>query len=182
MLIRHQNHVFLVADFSERHTGKQKPTVHVLLRDIRDGHPVDRSLAELLPVEEVAHERRRLQYEYAKGDKHVFMDAETFDEHVAEAKQLSADACFLAPGAEYRALFLEGQLVLIEIPEIVALKVTMTAAPGHSVGAASNVTKEATLDTGLEIHVPLFIKTGDMIRVDTRTRTYAGKHQEGSKI
>jgi elongation factor P len=53
--------------------------------------------------------------------------------------------------------------------------VTLTAAPGHSVGGGSNITKEARLENGLEVRVPLFIKTGDMIRVDTRTCTYAGK-------
>jgi elongation factor P len=63
----------------------------------------------------------------------------------------------------------------VDVDDIVTLKVKMTAPPGHSVGGASNVTKEATLENGLEVRVPLFVKTGDAIRIDTRTKTYAGK-------
>ena len=72
-------------------------------------------------------------------------------------------------------MFLESRPVLIEVPEIVSAKVALTAAPSHSVGATANITKEATLENRLTLQVPLFIKTGDLIRVDTRTKTYAGK-------
>lgn len=175
MFIRHQDHVFLVSEFHERHTGRQKPTVHVALRDIRDGHPVDRTLDDLLPIVEVDHALRPTQYLYARGDARVFMDAESFEEYELTDAQLHGCQPFLNEGAEYRAMFVEGRLVSLQIPEIVPLKVNMTADPSHSVGASANITKEATLENGLEVRVPLFIKTGDLIRVDTRTRTYAGK-------
>src|SRR5262245_21791179 len=81
MLLRHQNQVFIVNEFHERHTGKQKPTVHVALRALRDGHPVDRTLDDLLPIVEVDHSLRRMQYTYAKGETRVFMDAESFEEY-----------------------------------------------------------------------------------------------------
>lgn len=175
MLLRHQNHVYVVVDFSERHTGKQKPTVHVALRDLRDHHPVNRSLEELLPVEEVAYEYRRMQYLYAKGDRRVIMDAESFEEHELSAESFQGKERFLVEGTEYRAMFLEGRPVLVEMPEIVSIRIALTAAPSHSGGATSNITKEASLENGLTLQVPLFIKTGDLIRVDTRTKTYAGK-------
>ncbi|MGB9623464.1 MAG: hypothetical protein ACPMAQ_01245 [Phycisphaerae bacterium] len=175
MLIRHQNHVYQVADFQERHTGKQKPTVHVSLRDIRDGRPVDRTLDDLLPVVEVDHAWRRMQYLYAKDAIRVFMDCETFEEYELNETHLHGCAPFLVDGQEYRVAFIEGRPASLEMPEIVSLKVAVTAAPEHSVGVASNVTKEATLENGLQVRVPLFIKTGDTIRIDTRTRTYAGK-------
>jgi len=175
MLIRHQNHVYQVADFQERHTGKQKPTVHVSLRDIRDGRPVDRTLDDLLPLVEVDHAWRRMQYLYAKDQVRVFMDCETFEEYELNEAHLHGTAPFLVDGQEYRVAFIEGRPASLEMPEIVSLKVAVTAAPEHSVGVASNVTKEATLENGLQVRVPLFIKTGDTIRIDTRTRTYAGK-------
>ncbi len=176
MLLRHQNHVYQVTDFSERHTGKQKPTVHVALRDIRDGHPVDRSLDVLMPIQEVPQALRKMQYLYARGDARVFMDSETFEEQELTGPQLSDRPEFLKEGEEYRVHFVDGTAVLVDIPEIVTLKVALTAAPGHSIGGGSNITKEATLENGLEVRVPLFIRTGDEIRVDTRTRTYAGKN------
>lgn len=175
MWLRHEGHVYEVVDFNERHTGKQKPTVHVALRDIRDGHPVDRSLDDLMPIEEVEHGYCMMQYIYDKGDALVFMDSETYEEHELSRSQLGGRDVFIKEGDTYRVVTLEGRPISVQVDGVVALAVTMTAPPGHSVGAASNITKEATLENGLEIRVPLFIKTGDVIKVDTRTKTYAGK-------
>lgn len=175
MLLRHQNHIYQVTEFNERHTGKQKPTVHVALRDIRDGHPVDRTLDVLLPVQEVVQSLRRMQYLYHRGEACVFMDCETFEEQELSGPQLGDRARFLKEGDEYRVHIVDGTPVLVEVPDNVPLKVTMTAAPGHSVGGGSTITKEASLENGIEVRVPLFIKTGDAIRVDTRTGTYVGK-------
>ncbi len=175
MLIKHQNHLYAVESFSERHTGKQKPTVHVTLRDIRDGHSADRTLADLLPIETVEHQYRQMQYLYARGAARVFMDSETFEEIELEAQHLQGCEPFLVDGEQYRVMFADGQAIALEMPEIIPIKVKLTAAPGHSVGMAANITKEATLENGLEVRVPLFIKTGDVIRVDTRTKSYSGK-------
>lgn len=175
MLVRHQNHVFQVAEINERHTGKQKPTVHVLLRDLRDGRQVDRTLDELMPIEEVGHGYRELQYLYARGEVRVFMDGETFEEYELGESELQGCQAFLREGETYRALFCDERPVSISMPDAVALAVTDTAAPAHSQGTMSNIMKEATLENGLLVRVPLFIKRGDVIRVDTRTRSYGGK-------
>jgi len=175
MLIRHQNHLYVVADFQERHSGKQKPTVHVTLRDVRDGRQVERTLEQLEPIQEVAHVYRNAQYLYARGAARVFMDAETYEEFELGAVQLHGSEPFLKEGETYRVMFVEGQPLSLDLPEIVKLQVSETAAPGHSVGASASVMKEATLENGLTVRVPLFIKIGDTIRVDTRTKTYVGK-------
>jgi len=171
MLIRHQNHVYEVTDYEERHTGKQKPTVHVMLRDVRDGRPVDRTLNDLLPVEPVDSGYRRLQYLYTRDRDLVLMDAETFEEIEFPVSRLGNQASFLVEGAEYRGRFIDNVLASLEVPDIVPLRVQVTAPAEHSVGTASNITKEAVLENGLEIRVPLFIKTGDVIRVDTRSKS-----------
>lgn len=175
MLVRHQNHVYEVTQFEEHHAGKQKPTVHVALRDIRDGRPVDRTLNDLLPINPVESAYRKLQYLYARGPSLALMDLESFEEYEFPSASLGNQAAFLVEGAEYRGRFIDGLLASVEVPDIVPMQVKLTAPAEHSVGAASNITKEAVLENGLEIRVPLFIKTGDMIRVDTRTRGYAGK-------
>lgn len=175
MLIRHQGHVYTVTDFQERRTGKQRATVHVSLRDVRDGHPVDRTLTDIEPIDEVPHEIRTMQYLYAKGDRWVFMDSASFEEHELAAEQLHACEAFLKDGDEYRVTFVDGQPLSLNMPEVIALQVAETAAPSHAVGGTSNVLKEAKLENDLEVHVPLFVKIGDTIRVDTRTRSYAGK-------
>lgn len=175
MLIRHQGHIYAVTDFQERRTGKQRPTVHVSLRDVRDGHPVDRTLADLEPIDEVAHALRPMQYLYPKGDEFVFMDSETFEEFALTAAQLHGGESFLKEGEEYRVLFADGRPLSLDMPDVIRLQVRETAPPAHSVGAASSVLKEATLENGLTVRVPLFIKMGDTIRVDTRSKAYLGK-------
>lgn len=175
MVIRHQDHLYYITDFHERHSGKMKPTVHVALRDVRDGHPVDRNLDDLLPIEEVPHGYRNLQYLYGRGDTHVFMDSESFEEVELRAPQLGGAEAFLRDGESYRVLYADDRPLALDVPDSVPLKVTMTAAPERSVGTSGGVMKEATLENGLTIKVPLFIKTGDVIRVSTGDRMYAGK-------
>lgn len=175
MLIRHQNHVYTVTDFQERRTGKQRPTVHVGLRDVRDGHPVDRTLDQLEPIEEVPHAVREMQYLYARGDECMFMDSETFDEHALAGPQLHGCEPFLKEGETYRVTFVDDRPLALDLPDVIKLGVKEAAAPAHAVGTSSSVMKEATLENELSVNVPLFIKIGDTIRVDTRTRTYVGK-------
>ena len=175
MLIRHEGHLYLVTDFEERRTGKQRATVHVALRDTRDGHQVDRTLDRLEPLEEVPGARHHLQYLYAGGENWVFMDTESFDQFELTDAQLHGCQPFLKEGDTYRTLFAGEQPLSLEMPDVVALKVANTAPPTHSVGQQSSVMKEAELENGLEVRVPLFIKNDDTIRVNTISKTYMGK-------
>ena len=92
-----------------------------------------------------------------------------------DAAQLHGSEPFLKEGETYRVMYVDERPLALDLPEIVKLKVTETAAPSHSVGNASSVMKEATLENRLTVRVPLFIKVGDTLRVDTRTSTYVGK-------
>ena len=177
-IIRHHGHLYYVEDYHERHTGQQKPTVHVKLKDLKDGRHVERTLDELMPLAEVEHSYRMLQYTYARGQTYIFMETETFDEHELDDQHLHGFVPFLIEGQEFRAMFVDGQLVNLETPESVALHVQTTAAAERSVGQGGSVMKEATLENGLTIKVPLFIKNGDLVRVHTADRTYAGKEKE----
>ncbi len=178
MLLRHQGHYYFVEEIVERHSGKQRPTVHVTLRDALDGRRVDRTVDELTPIEELPARMRPMQYLYSKGSRFFFMDSETFEEVELGDAQLRGAQPFLSEGQEYRVLFAGEQPLALELPEQLALRVASTAAPTHAVGTSANIMKEATLENGLVVRVPLFIKTGDRIRVDTRSKTYTGKEQE----
>lgn len=177
MLLRHQGHFYFVEDIAERHTGKQKPTVHVALRHALDARRIDRTLDELMPLDALDATMRPMQYLYHRGEHYIFMDSQTFEEIELGGPQLHGCQPFLKEGEEFRVLFAGDQPLKLEMPEIVALRVASTAAPAHAVGSAGSTMKEATLENGLEVRVPLFIKVGDIIRVDTRTREYAGKEQ-----
>jgi elongation factor P len=178
-MLRHHGHLYFVEDISERHSGKQRPVFHVALRDAQDGRHIDRTLDELEPLEPVAAGYRTLQYLYARGTTRVFMDSESFDEIELGSSTLQGVEPFLKEGDEFRALFAGDVPVRIDVPDTVVLKVSDTAAPTHAVGSGGggggSVLKEARLENGLEVHVPLFIKTGDAVKINTRTREYVGK-------
>ncbi len=175
MLLRHQGRYYWAESVVEHHSGQQKPAIHVSLRDALDGHHLDRTVDQLLPIEEVAHGFRTMQYLYAKGTSRVFMDSETFEESELSPTVLDGLEPFLREGQELRVLFAGGQPLRLEMPETIVLKIADTAAPAHAVGAGGSVLKEARLENGLEVRVPLFLKTGDSIKINTRSREYLGK-------
>lgn len=176
MVIRHQNHLYTVLDFTVAHSGKSKPTVHVKLRSLKGGHASDRTLDQLGRIEEVQAQVRPMQYLYQEGEHWVFMDPQTLEEHLLSADVLGKAVPFMVNGESYPVLSVDGQPLELQLPLTLTLEITDTAPVEHAGGSAS-VLKEATLASGLLIHVPLFLKTGDKVRVDTATRTYLGKEQ-----
>lgn len=180
MLLRHAGHLFFVEDVDEHHSGKQRPVFKVALRDVRDGRHISRTLDELTPLQPLAPSYRTLQYLFHRGDAYTFMDLETFDQVELTVEQLEGLAPFLREGQEIRAMVADGQIARLDRPDSVVLKVADTAKPAHSVGSGGGVgMKEAKLENGLEIRVPLFIKTGDPVQVSTRTQEYLGKASGG---
>lgn len=175
MLLQHNGHFYFVDDITERHSGQQRPSVHVSLREAMDGRHIDRTVDELMPVHEVAWSYRTLQYLYAKGKAHVFMDSQSFEEVELGESMLGGFEPFLKEGDEYRAVFADDRPLRLEVPDHMVLSIVDTAAPTHAVGQSASILKEAQLENGLTVRVPLFLKTGDRIHINTRTREYLGK-------
>ena len=174
MVIRHDGHLYTVADFHVAQTGKQKPTVHVKLRSLKDGRQTERTLDQIGTVEEVASAMREMQYLYASGQERIFMDTQTYEQYAQTTDQL-AEACdYLVEEQTYRFLSIEGQPVALQLPAIAVMEIIDTAPPEHA-GGGSNVYKEAKTASGRTVMVPLFIKTGDRIRVKTDSGEYQGK-------
>lgn len=174
MVIRHEGETFIVVDYRLAQSGKQKPTVHVKLRSLKSGHTGERTLYELGKIEEVAAEMRSMQYLYAAGEERVFMDTESFEQYELDEELLHDALPFLVEEETYRFLTVEGQVASIQMPPHVTLEIVDTA-PVEHIGGGSNVQKEAKLNSGIVIQVPLFIKNGDKIRVNCESRAYEGK-------
>ena len=174
MVIRHEGQLFTILDFRTAQTGKQRPTVHVKLRSVSTGHTGERTLDELGKLEEVPAEVRHMQYLYADRSNRVFMDTETYEQYPLGGELLGDSIHFLIEQDTYPVLTIEGQVVSLQMPPIVVQEVVDTAPPQH-VGGSTNVHKEAKLNSGFVIQVPLFIKNGDKIRVKTENREYQGK-------
>ncbi len=178
MVIQVHHHTYLVEDFQERHSGKQKPTVHVTLKDLKDGRHVEKALDELQPIHPLDHFHRAMQFSYSRGPTLVFLDAETFEELPLDDSLLPGFRPLLREGQEFRVLFVDGLPIHVDLPDSVALRVKSTAAPERSVGQGGGVLKDATFENGLAIRVPLFIKPGDLVRIRTEDHTYVGKEKE----
>lgn len=178
-VLRTGGRLYSVEDLTEHHSGKQRPVFHIALRDIRDNRHISRTLDELQPIDIVRTEYRTLQYLYRRGKQLIFMDVQSFDELELSPGQFNGAESFLKEGQEIRALMADGQIAHLDLPDSVVLHVADTAAPAHAVGGAGSIMKEARLDNGLQIRVPLFIRTGDAIKVSTRSGEYLGKAAGG---
>ena len=118
-----------------------------------------------------------MTYSYAKADTLVFSDVQAFDEYEFSTEQLGERRWFLKENAEYKALRLDGRLLDIVLPPHLPLKVVDTAPPAR--GGSNAEWKEAKLETGLQIMVPLFITNGEIVRVDTAGKKYLGRESSG---
>jgi elongation factor P len=164
---------YIIEDFHVSGTAQTRHKLHVRLRHLKSGHLVERVFAENERVPVVQLETRRITYSYSQGGTHVFLDAETFDELDLSDEQLGQRRWFLKGEQEYKALLLDGRVVDLVLPAQVPLKVVDTAPPVR--GGSDSTWKEAKLETGLQVMVPLFVAKGDTIRVDTAERKYAGR-------
>lgn len=163
----------IVEDFHISGTAQTRHKLHTRLRQLQTGHIIDRVFPENERVPVAQLETRRVTYSYAKADLHIFLDAETFEELELSTEQLGERRWFLKENEEYKALLLDGSLVELVLPLHVPLKVVDTAPPIRA--GSDSAWKEARLETGLQLTVPLFIAPGETIRVDTATKKYAGR-------
>jgi len=163
----------LIEEFHTGGSAQFKQKLHVRLRNLKTGRVADRMFADNERVATAGLEHRKVQFSYQQGDTFVFFDTETSEELDLTAEQVGERKVFFKENEEYKALFLEGKLLDIQLPLHMPLLVTDTA-PAQR-GGSDSAWKTATLETGLELMVPLFIDKGERIRVDTQTRKYAGK-------
>jgi len=167
----------VIEDLHTSGTAQTRHRLHTRLRHLTTGRTIERVFAENERVPVAPLETRRVTYSYAKGDVQVFSDAETFDEYEFSKEQLGERRWFLKENEEYKALRLDGRLLDLVLPPQLPLKVVDTAPPARS--DLNTSWKEAKLETGLQILVPLFIANGDVIRVDTAGKKYLGKETSG---
>jgi len=167
----------VIEDMHTSGTAQTRHKLHTRLRHLTTGRVIDRVFAESERVPVAPLETRRATYGYAQGDTRIFTDIETFDELEFSDEQLGDRRWFLKENEEYKALRLDGKLLNIVLPPQISLKVMDTAPPSRT--DLNSSWKEAKLETGLPIMVPLFIANGDIIRVDTAEKKYLGKDTSG---
>jgi elongation factor P len=157
--------------FQNHKPGKGGAVMRTKMRHLRKGSITERSFKSGEKFDSVNLEKRKKQFTYMSGQNYAFMDMQTYEEMMLTKEALGASASFLSENLEVDATYLDGEFIGIELPANVILKVVETV-PGIKGDSVSNMVKPAKLETGAEISVPLFVKEGDMVKVDTRTGEY----------
>ncbi len=150
---------------------KRTALAKVKLRDIRDGHTIERSFQNTEKFVRARLEYRPMQYLYSDGDLYYFMDEENFEQTSLNSDQLGDAINYLKEGMSLQISSYKGELMGVEMPITVELEVTKSE-PGFKGDTATAGTKPATLETGITIEVPLFVNEGDIVKVDTRNGSY----------
>ncbi len=163
--------VVQVVEFQHVKPGKGAAFVRTKFKNVITGSVVERSFNPTEKFPTAFIERKDMQYLYEDAGLYYFMDLETYEQLPIEAEKLGDNFKFVKENMEVKVLSYKGNVFGVEPPYFVELQVTQTD-PGFKGDTATNATKPATLETGAEIRVPLFIDEGDMIRIDTRTGEY----------
>lgn len=174
LTIEVENDIFTVLDFQHVKPGKGAAFVRSKLRNLRNGNTVERTFRAGENVGRAHVENREMQYLYGSGTEHTFMDTETYDQFSLTSKQLEWELKFLKENMMVNIMSYQGEILGIILPNSVELKVTQTE-PGIKGNTATGATKNATLETGLTVQVPLFINEGDVLLIDTREGKYVSR-------
>ncbi len=169
-----EGQVYQIIEFQHVKPGKGAAFVRTKIKNVIGGAVVERTFNPTDKFPTAYIERKEMEYSYSDGDLYYFMDPETYDLVPISSSTLPDNFKFVKENVVCRILSYKGNVFGVEPPTTVTLQVTKTD-PGFAGNTATNATKPATLETGAEVKVPLFIDEGEMIMVDTRTGEYLSR-------
>ncbi|MDY6325056.1 MAG: elongation factor P [Catonella sp.] len=171
LTIEYDNGVYQIMEFQHVKPGKGAAFVRTKLRDIVNGGVKEVTFRPTEKFPQAHIDRKDMQYLYTEGDMHYFMDNETYEQVGLNDDQVGDTLKFVKENENVSMLYHDGQVFSIEPPMFVELTITETE-PGFKGNTATGATKPATVETGAQINVPLFVNEGDKIQIDTRTGEY----------
>jgi elongation factor P len=171
MAINNNGDVAVVLESQHRTPGNLRAFVQVTLRSIRTGKTSDVRFSSTEKIEVIPMLTKKMEFSYKDGEDFVFSDPETYETITVSPDLVGDGKNYLTENATVTVTFVEDKVAQIELPASVILTVT-DAPEGIRGDSANNVQKAITLETGITVHAPLFIKTGEKIKVDTRTGKY----------
>jgi len=170
-VVKHEGIIYEIVHYHHVQRPRLAPLVRLKMRNVKLGTITERTFSPDDKMEDVSIEERKLQFQYKQGDSFHFMDTETYEQYEFNEKQVGEQSQYLKEEMIISMMMNEGEILGVSVPNKVDLKVAQ-APPAVKGDTVSNATKTATLETGAEVQVPLFIKEGDTIKVDTRTGEY----------
>ena len=169
-----EGQVYQIIEFQHVKPGKGAAFVRTKIRNVIAGSVVERTFNPTDKFPTAYIERKEMEYSYQDGDLYYFMDPESYELVPINSSELDDNFKFVKENTVCRVLSYKGKVFGVEPPTTVTLQITKTD-PGFAGNTATNATKPATLETGAEVRVPLFIDEGEMIVVDTRTGEYLSR-------
>lgn len=166
--------LWTVVEFQHVKPGKGPAFVRTKMKQVLTGKVVEKTFNAGVKVEVAVVEKRDMQYLYKDGADYVFMDTSSYDQITISDATVGEAVNYMLENAEVIVAMHEGNPLYVELPASVALEITYTE-PGIQGDRSSGGTKPATLETGIDIQVPLFIKQGEKVLVDTRDGSYLGR-------
>ncbi len=174
LVLKMDNQLWQIQEFQHVKPGKGPAFVRTKIKNVLSGKIVDKTFNAGVKVETATVDRRDMTYLYNDGTDFVFMDTETFEQESVSPETVGDGARFLLENMTVQVSLNEGIPLFIELPVTLELIVSQTD-PGLQGDRSTGGTKPATLETGAEIQVPLFINTGDKLKVDSRDGSYLGR-------
>jgi len=171
MAILYDGELYEIVEYEHSKRGRAGAVAKTKLKHLKTGKVLSATFKGAENTESAFLETRELQYLYHDGTDYVFMDVERFDQFPLSAEAIGEQAQFLVEGGTVQGLYYQDEMVKVAVSNFVELKVTSTE-PGVKGDTVSNVEKPATLETGAVVQVPLFVKEGDTLKIDTRTGRY----------
>ncbi|WP_024288204.1 elongation factor P [Cellulomonas sp. KRMCY2] len=174
IVLKIDGQLWTVVEFQHVKPGKGGAFVRTKLKNVLSGKVVDKTFNAGLKVETATVDKRDMQYLYKDGTDYVFMDSSTYDQLYVPDVTVGDSASFLLENQQAMVATHEGSPLYVELPPSVVLEITYTE-PGLQGDRSTGGTKPATVETGAEIQVPLFLEVGTRIKVDTRDGSYLGR-------
>lgn len=174
MTINYENNLYQVLEFQHVKPGKGAAIVKAKLKNLRTGSIIEQSFNAGIKVPQGHVEKVKMQFLYENGGAYTFMNMETYEQVDLHKEQMEYESKFLKEGLEVLVFFYEGEMLGIELPEKVDYKITATE-PAIKGNTATSATKDATIETGMVVRVPLFIEQDEEIIVSTKDGKYVSR-------
>lgn len=178
MALRIDNAIFIIVDYSHVKPGKGSAFARIKVKNVETGQVLEKTYKTADKLEDIPLEERKMQFTYRSGDEFHFMDQVTFEEHVIMKDDMDPDVLnFLLDDLEVSGLIYQDRVLKVNLPMFINTEIAHTD-PGLKGDSSRAGNKPAQIPTGATIQVPLFVNTGDKVRIDTRTGEYVERIKE----
>lgn len=176
MVIEFEGKLLKILEFMHVKPGKGNTFIRTKVRDMRSGGVLEMRINAGIKIDEAILDKQIMQYLYADGANHIFMNTETYDQVEIPASHIEDELHFLVPNMICNVTFYKGELLGVDLPDKVVLEITETV-PGVAGDTKTSATKDATLETGWVIKVPLFVQQNERVVVSTQTGEYVSREK-----